>query len=206
MGVFTPCGLVSKRTSWHASEVFLEALIQSFLLVSVGEMGDKTQLLALVLAARYRKPWAVMAGILVATMVNHGLSAWAGGLLSALLSPSALRWLLACAFFAFAAWVLVPDKDEGFAERGHWGAFVSTTVAFFLAEMGDKTQLATVALGAMFSNLWLVTIGTTLGMLVTNSIAVFCGHKLLDRIPMKWIRILACLLFLVSGLVVIFGF
>jgi putative Ca2+/H+ antiporter (TMEM165/GDT1 family) len=169
-------------------------------------MGDKTQLLALVLAARYRKPWAVMGGILVATLVNHGLSAWAGSLLSSFVSPSALRWLLAAAFFAFAAWVLVPDKDEGLKERGHWGAFVSTTVAFFLAEMGDKTQLATVALGAMFSNLWLVTLGTTLGMLAANSIAVFCGHKLLDRIPMKWIRILACALFLVSGLVAIFGF
>lgn len=169
-------------------------------------MGDKTQLLALVLAARFRKPWVVMAGIFVATLVNHALSAWAGDLLSAIFSPNTLRWILAAAFFSFAAWVLVPDKDEGFKERGHWGAFLSTAIAFFIAEMGDKTQLATVALGARFSNVWLVTIGTTLGMLAANSLAVFCGHKLLDRIPLKWVRIFACCLFVISGLVVIFGF
>jgi putative Ca2+/H+ antiporter (TMEM165/GDT1 family) len=189
----------------HTHEVYLEALVQSFLLVFVGEMGDKTQLLALVLAARFRKPWVVMAGIFTATMINHGISAWAGGLLSSWLSPQSLRWLLAAAFFGFAAWVLIPDKDEGFKERGHWGAFVSTTIAFFLAEMGDKTQLATVALGARFSNVWLVTMGTTIGMLAANYLAVFFGHRLLDRIPMKWVHIFASALFVISGLVVLFG-
>lgn len=197
---------ISTNLVAHAHTRFiLEALVQSFLLVFVGEMGDKTQLLALVLAAKFRKPWTVMAGIFAATLINHGLSAWAGGLLSAFLTPEALRWSLAAAFFGFAAWVLIPDKDEGYTERGHWGAFLSTTVAFFIAEMGDKTQLATVALGAMFSNIWIVTIGTTLGMLAANSLAVFCGHKLLDRIPLKWVRIFACALFVISGFIVLFG-
>lgn len=185
--------------------LFLETFINSFLLVFLGEMGDKTQLLALVLAAKFRKPWTIMAGIFVATLLNHALASWAGAWLASLVEPPTLKWILALTFFAFAAWILVPDKEEELKETGHWGAFFTTCVAFFIAEMGDKTQLATVALGARYSNAWLVTVGTTVGMLASNAVAIFCGQKLLAKIPMKWIRIAASLLFLGFGLVLLFG-
>jgi putative Ca2+/H+ antiporter (TMEM165/GDT1 family) len=185
--------------------VILEAVLQSFILVFIGEMGDKTQLLALVLTSRYRRPWPILAGIFVATLLNHGLSAGLGTFLSHLVSARTLSWILALAFFAFAAWVLVPDKEEELESRGHWGVFFTTVVAFFLAEMGDKTQLVTVALGAMFANVWLVTLGTTLGMLAANALAVFCGQRLLQKISMKWVRLVAALFFLLSGALVLYG-
>jgi len=182
----------------------LNALLPSFLLVFAGEMGDKTQLLALVLAARFRKPYTILAGILVATLLNHALAAWAGNWAASLVSESTLRWSLAGLFFVFAAWILVPDKEGELKEVGHAGAFVTTVFSFFLAEMGDKTQLATIALGARFESLFYVTFGTTLGMLASNAIAVFLGPALLKKIPMKWVRVAACLLFVTFGLAVLF--
>ncbi len=174
-------------------------ILNSFLLILASEMGDKTQLLALVLASRFGKPWTIMAGILVATLLNHGLASWLGQFLASRVSEQMLSWGLAAIFFVFAVWILIPDKDEELKEIGHFGAFVTTTIAFFLAEMGDKTQLATVALGANYASPWLVTFGTTLGMLAADGLAVFFGKSLTQRIDMKWIRIGAALLFLAFG-------
>lgn len=177
----------------------MQAIIQSFFLILASEMGDKTQLLALVLASRFKKPWTIMAGILVATLLNHALASWAGGWVSSLVAPQMMNWILAGIFFAFAGWILIPDKDEELKESNKYGAFVTTTVAFFLAEMGDKTQLATVALGAEFAKPLLVTIGTTAGMLVADGLAVFFGEALTQKISMKWIRIGAACLFAAFG-------
>lgn len=176
------------------------ASLQSFFLVLLSEMGDKTQLLALILAARFKKPWPIMAGILVATLLNHGLASWVGAALAGLLQPQTLNYILAATFFGFALWLLVPDKDDGLTTKAGYGAFVTTTVAFFFAEMGDKTQLATVALGARFEDAWAVTLGTTAGMLVADGLAVFLGESLTRRIPMLWIQRFAALLFALFGL------
>lgn len=158
-------------------------------------MGDKTQLLALVLAARFQRPWTIMAGVFVATILNHALASWAGVWISAWLPAETLKWVLAFTFLAFAGWILIPDKEGDLKEEARFGPFVTTVVAFFLAEMGDKTQFATLALGARYSQAWLVTFGSTLGMMGSNAIAVFFGEKLLRRVPMKWIRIFAAALF-----------
>lgn len=166
-------------------------------------MGDKTQLLALVLASRFKKPWTIMAGILVATLLNHALASWAGGWVSTLVQPQTLNWILAGIFFAFAGWILIPDKDEELKQSSRYGAFITTTVAFFLAEMGDKTQLATVALGAQFAQPLLVTMGTTAGMLVADGIAVFFGEALTQKVSMKWIRLSAAFLFAAFGVVLL---
>ncbi|AKT40327.1 TMEM165/GDT1 family protein [Chondromyces crocatus] len=184
----------------------MEALLQSFALVAVSEMGDKTQLLALVLALRYKRPWTIMAGILVATILNHGLASWVGGAVSARVPADVLRYALAAIFGAFAIWILIPDKDEDGPQNDRFGPFLTTLVAFFLAEMGDKTQLATVALGARFQAPVLVTIGTTLGMLFADGLAVVFGERLTQRIPMKWVRIFAACLFALFGIGVLLGF
>lgn len=169
-------------------------------------MGDKTQLLALVLAVRFRKPWTILAGVFVATICNHFLAAGFGDLISVYVPQETLKWILGGTFIVFAAWVLIPDKDEGLKERGHFGAFLTTVIAFFLAEMGDKTQLATIALGARYSDVVGVTMGSTLGMLASNALAIFCGPQLLKKIPMKWIRAFAAFLFLIFGIVVLLRF
>lgn len=169
-------------------------------------MGDKTQLLALILAARFRKPWTVMAGILAATLVNHALASWAGSRLTGLVSPLMLQYGLALTFFIFAAWILIPDKEDGeSAQYKAWGAFLTTAIAFFLAEMGDKTQLVTVALGARFADPIAVTLGTTLGMLAADGLAVFFGDRITQRISMTWIRRATAALFGLFGLLCIFG-
>lgn len=184
----------------------METLVQSFLLVFAGEMGDKTQLLALILARKYRKPWTILAGVLVATLLNHALAAALGGWLARFLGDETLRYGLALVFFAFAVWILFPDREgEESPNAGRFGVFVATTVAFFLAEMGDKTQLATVALGARFPDVALVTFGTTAGMLGSNALAVFWGERLLRRIPMQWVRWIASVLFALFGLGILFS-
>ncbi len=181
----------------------MEAVLNSFFLVFAGEMGDKTQLLALVLVARFKKPWTIMAGVFFATILNHWLAAWAGGYVASLVSPDVLRWSLAATFFLFAGWILIPDKEDEGSRMGSFGAFTTTVVTFFLAEMGDKTQLATIALGAKYPNTFLVTMGTTLGMMASNALAIFLGEALLKRVPMKWIRAFASLLFLIFGFVIL---
>jgi putative Ca2+/H+ antiporter (TMEM165/GDT1 family) len=180
-------------------EVSVQAIIQSFLLVFASEMGDKTQLLALVLATRFRKPWTIMAGILAATLINHGLASWAGGWVAEQFPPIYVKWTLALIFFGFAAWILIPDKEEDLSEAYPYGAFLTTVIAFFLAEMGDKTQLATIALGARFTDPFAVTCGTTLGMLAADGLVVFFGEKLTNCVPMKYIRWFACGLFVLFG-------
>lgn len=178
----------------------MEAILNSTILVFISEMGDKTQLLALVLAARFKKPWPILLGIFVATMLNHYLASFAGTYITQYFSPTTLRITLALTFIGFGLWVLVPDKDEGLNENYKWGPFVTTVIAFFLAEMGDKTQLATVALGARYNAAIAVTFGTTLGMMLANAPAVFFGQWFTDRIPLNWVRRVACVLFIGFGI------
>lgn len=184
----------------------METLLNSFLLVAATEMGDKTQLLAFLLVARFRKPWTIISGILVATILNHLLAAYVGEWMASLVSPTTLRWILAVIFFAFAAWVLIPDKEEDPKASGRWGAFLTTLVAFFIAEMGDKTQLSTVALAARYQNLWLVTAGTTLGMIFSDGLAVFFGDKIIQRVSMKHVRWFSASLFILFGIGMLIGF
>jgi putative Ca2+/H+ antiporter (TMEM165/GDT1 family) len=179
----------------------LTALFTSTGVVALAEMGDKTQLLAIVLATRFRRPWLVVAGILVATLANHALAAWAGSALADWLDGPGFRYAVAASFIAMAAWTLVPDTlDEGETPPPRYGAFLTTLVAFFIVEMGDKTQIATVALGARFDSVLAVTIGTTLGMMLANVPAVFLGNKLVEKVPLRTVHIIAALVFLGLGL------
>jgi len=175
----------------------LEALLVSTLVVAVGELGDKTQLLTLVLAARYRKPWPIIAGILVATLANHTVAAWIGQWVRDTVSPDVLRWGLALSFFAVAAWALKPDQfDEADAPPvSDRNVFAVTVVAFFLAEIGDKTQIATAMLAAKFDSLVAVVAGTTLGMLLVDAPTAFLGDAAAKRIPFRAVRIVAAALF-----------
>jgi putative Ca2+/H+ antiporter (TMEM165/GDT1 family) len=176
----------------------LDALLVSTATVALAEIGDKTQLLALVLAARYRKPWPIVAGILVATLVNHAASAWVGAWLASVVPPTVLRWLVVASFLAVAAWALVPDKLDEEREakpRGSGGVFVATVIAFFLVEIGDKTQIATVLLAARYSPLWQVVTGTTLGMLLANVPVVLLGARFAHRLPLRAARWAAAGLF-----------
>lgn len=184
----------------------MEAVFNAFLLVFISEVGDKTQLLALVLAAKFRRPWPIMAGILVATLLNHALASYVGSFATHFVSADVLKWTLGLVFIGFGLWILIPDKDEGLSERHQWGPFLTTVVAFFIAEMGDKTQLATVALGAKYASPLFVTLGTTVGMLVADGLAVFFGHKFTAKIPMTLVHRIASGLFILFGLAVLFGF
>jgi putative Ca2+/H+ antiporter (TMEM165/GDT1 family) len=190
---------------------FPEFLVQAFLIstgvVALAEIGDKTQLLALVLAARFRRPLPVIAGILIATMLNHGVAGFAGTLAGALLAGPWMRWILGLSFLAMAGWALVPDKlDDGMptAAKRH-GAFLTTLIAFFLVEIGDKTQIATVALAAQFEALVPVVIGTTLGMLLANVPVILVGGAAADRLPLKLIRAIAAAIFAVLGVLILAG-
>jgi putative Ca2+/H+ antiporter (TMEM165/GDT1 family) len=174
-----------------------EAFLNSVSLVTLSEMGDKTQLLALALIARFKAPVQIMMGILVATIANHFLAAALGSGAAQLVSATVLRWTLVALYLGFAAWVLVPDKDSDDETKNKGNAFITTTITFFIAEMGDKTQLATVSLGAAHKDqLLLVTAGTTLGMMIADGLAVALGPTLLKRVPMQAFRVLAALLFL----------
>ena len=179
----------------------MEAFLISVGLVALAEIGDKTQLLAIVLAARYGRPWPILAGILAATLANHGLASAVGVYAGGLLDGPWMRWVLGIAFLGFAAWTLIPDKleDKDSAHGTTAGVFVATLVAFFLVEMGDKTQVATVALAARFQSPLLVTAGTTLGMMLANAPAVFIGEAMAEKLPMKWIRIAAASAFAAIG-------
>lgn len=180
-------------------------IINSFILVFISEMGDKTQLLALVLACRFRKPWTVMLGIFVATILNHFFASTVGVWLGSLVSDLTAQIILAISFFVFGFWMLVPDEAGEIKEAGSFNAFTTTVISFFLAEMGDKTQLATVALAAKYASPWYVTIGSTLGMIASNALAIFFGKKFLRKIPLQWVRRVACAMFLVFGTAVIVG-
>ena len=183
----------------------MTALWSSFAVVALAEMGDKTQLIAFTLATRYRRPWTVMLGILLATVLNHALAATLGVWLSHLVSPAALALILGLTFIGFGFWALVPDTAEEPREHAGWTPLASTSVIFFLAEMGDKTQLATVALGARYASTALVTAGTTLGMLAADGLAVFAAATLDRAVPMRWMRRMAAGLFFLFGLVALLG-
>lgn len=180
----------------------MEALLVSTGTVTLAEIGDKTQLLAFILAARFKKPWPIIAGILVATLLNHGMAGALGTWIAAALSPSAIRWMLGFSFLAMAVWVLFPDKmdDDTTVSASGLGIFGATLVTFFLAEMGDKTQLATVALAAHYSAPVLVIAGTTLGMLIADVPAIFAADKLAHRIPLKLMRGAAAMVFVALGI------
>lgn len=175
-----------------------EALLVSTGTVAVAEIGDKTQLLALLLAARFRKPWPIIAGIVVSTLLNHALAAWVGQLISEWLTPQILRWVVAVSFIAIALWTLKPDTLDDDRLPAH-GAFVATVIAFFVAEMGDKTQVATILLATRFDSLVTVVAGTTLGMLVANVPVVALGSRFAQRLPLRAARITAACVFLLLG-------
>lgn len=193
-------------TPLRATMTSMEAFLVSTGIVALAEIGDKTQLLAFILAARFRKPWPIVAGILVATLVNHGLAGAVGTWISALFDPSLLRWLLGISFIAMAIWVLVPDKlDDDDTRMTQHGVFLTTLVAFFLAEMGDKTQIATVMLAAQYQALGAVVAGTTLGMMIANVPAVLLGNRIAHRMPVRLVHGIAAFVFLVLGVVTLAG-
>lgn len=177
----------------------MESLLVSTGAVALAEIGDKTQLLSLVLAARFRRPWPIIAGILLATLANHGVAAALGVWLSATISPEVLRWGIAGLFIGMGLWILVPDRvDEG-ASRYRYGPFLTTLVAFFLVEIGDKTQIATVALAARYDDLVMVVAGTTLGMLAANVPVIVIGDLAAEKLPMRFIRAVTALVFVALG-------
>lgn len=178
----------------------MEAFLTSTAIVAVAEMGDKTQLLSFVLAARFRRPWPIIAGILLATLANHFLAGAVGAWVATWIAPQVLRWVVAISFFAFGLWALKPDELEEDPAMPSAGVFLTTLVVFFLVEMGDKTQLATVALAARYESLVAVVLGTTLGMLVANAPAVWMGEKLAHRVNMRAMRWVAAALFWVLGI------
>lgn len=179
----------------------MEALLISAGLVALAEIGDKSMLLALALAARYRKPWPVAAGMLIATLLNHALAGIVGAWLAATLSPEILRWIVALSFIVMGCWVLIPDKHgHDDVRHGYNGAFLTTLVLYFLVEMGDKTQLATAALVARFEVIVPVVAGTTLGMSLVNLPVIFAGSYYAARLPLQPIRIVCALLFVTLGI------
>jgi putative Ca2+/H+ antiporter (TMEM165/GDT1 family) len=186
----------------------MEAFLVSTGVVALGEMGDKTQLLAMLLAARFRKPWPIIAGIFVATIANHAAAGAVGGWVAQALGPDVLRWVIGLGFLAMAAWMLIPDKidgDEVLKQPARWGVFGTTFIAFFLAEMGDKTQIATVALAARYPDLVAVVLGTTLGMMISNVPAVFLGDAIAKRVKMALVHGIAALIFAVLGVLTLFN-
>jgi putative Ca2+/H+ antiporter (TMEM165/GDT1 family) len=187
-------------------ELFAQPLLVSTGVITLAEMGDKTQLLAFILAARFKKPLPIVAGILAATVVNHGLAGALGAWITTVLSPEVMRWALGLSFLGMAAWTLIPDKieEEETKIAGQMGVFGATLVTFFLAEMGDKTQIATIALAAHYSAPLMVVAGTTLGMLIADVPAVFVGNRFAEKIPMQVVHSVAAGIFAVMGLLTLF--
>lgn len=185
----------------------MEALLVSTGVVALAEIGDKTQLLAFILAARFKKPLPIILGILAATLVNHGLAGALGAWITASVSPGILRWVLGLSFLGMAVWTLIPDKieEEESQVAQRLGVFGATLVTFFLAEMGDKTQIATIAMAAHYATPLLVVLGTTLGMLIADVPAVFVGDKLAARIPMKLVHAMAAAIFALLGIATLLG-
>jgi len=185
----------------------LEALLVSTGVIALAEVGDKTQLLALMLAARFKKPLAIISGIFCATLVNHALAGWAGVWIGTHVSEAVLRWVLGLAFIGMAAWTLVPDKINAQTTHvaGGLGVFGATLIAFFLVEMGDKTQLATVAMSVHYAQPVQVVLGTTLGMLLANAPVVYLGGKFAAKIPMRPVHAIAALIFLAFGVATLLG-
>jgi putative Ca2+/H+ antiporter (TMEM165/GDT1 family) len=186
----------------------MEALLVSTGVVALAEIGDKTQLLALLLAARFKRPLPIVAGILAATILNHGLAGALGAWITTVIGPDVLRWVLGLSFLAMAAWTLIPDEIEADEQHlaGRLGVFGATFVTFFLAEMGDKTQVATVAMAVHYAAPVMVVIGTTLGMLIADVPAVFVGDRLAGRIPLRLVHGIAAAVFAALGIATLLGY
>ena len=184
----------------------MEAFLVSTGIVALAEIGDKTQLLAFILAAKFRRPLPIVLGILVATLANHGFAGAVGAWVTTLLGPQTLRWVLGVSFIAMAVWTLIPDKfDEEDAKLARFGVFGTTLIAFFLAEMGDKTQIATIALAAQYNALFAVVAGTTLGMMLANVPAVLFGDRIAARMPVRFVHGIAAAIFAVLGAATLLG-
>ncbi|GKT01527.1 TMEM165/GDT1 family protein [Acidovorax sp. SUPP3434] len=185
----------------------MEAFFVSTAIVALAEMGDKTQLLSLVLAARFRKPWPIVLGILVATLANHALAGAVGAWVTTVVGPQVLRWGLGLSFIAMAVWMLIPDRLDDDASGGapRFGVFGTTLIAFFLAEMGDKTQVATVMLAARYSAYWWVVAGTTLGMMLANAPVVWLRERITRRVPIRAVHMVSAVIFLALGLIALFA-
>lgn len=185
----------------------MEALFVSTGVVALAEIGDKTQLLAFILAARFKKPLPIILGILVATVINHGMAGALGAWITATVNPGTMRWVLGISFIGMAIWTLIPDKieDEETHIAKRFGVFGATAITFFLAEMGDKTQIATIAMAAHYPTPILVVIGTTLGMLIADVPAVFVGDKLASKIPMRLVHSIAAAIFAFLGIATLLG-
>ena len=178
----------------------MEAFLVSTGVVALGEMGDKTQLLAMLLAVKFRRPVPIILGIFVATVANHAMAGAVGDWVAHAMGPDVLRWVIGVSFIAMAAWMLIPDKiDENETARVRFGVFGTTVITFFLAEMGDKTQIATVALAARYTDLVAVVAGTTLGMMISNVPAVFMGEKIAQKVSMKLVHGIAAAIFVLLG-------
>ena len=185
--------------------MMLDSFLVPTAIVALAEIGDKTQLLALILAARFRKPWPIIAGIVAATLANHAAAGAVGAWVGSFFSNSMLHWILAACFTATALWTLVPDKmDDDVSTARKFGPFLTTLIAFFLAEMGDKTQVATVMLAAQYPDLWLVILGTTAGMLIANVPVVLAGNFAADKLPLTLIRRLAASAFFILAIVAVY--
>jgi putative Ca2+/H+ antiporter (TMEM165/GDT1 family) len=189
------------------AEIFMESLLVSTGVVALAEIGDKTQLLAFILAARFKKPVPIILGILVATLINHGLAGALGAWITSAVTPEILRWVLGLSFIGMAIWTMIPDKieEEETKVAQKFGVFGATLITFFLAEMGDKTQIATVAMAAHYAAPLMVVIGTTLGMLIADVPAVLIGDKLAKKIPMKLVHSIAAAIFAILGIATLFG-
>lgn len=184
----------------------MEAFLISTGIVALAEIGDKTQLLAFILAAKFRKPTPISVGILLATIVNHGFAGALGAWLTSMVAPEAMRWMLGASFIGMALWTLVPDKfEEGDARLPRFGVLGTTLIAFFLAEMGDKTQIATVALSAQYNTFYTVVAGTTLGMMIANIPAVLLGNRIAHRIPVRLVHGVAAAIFTILGVATLAG-
>ncbi|MBE9608658.1 TMEM165/GDT1 family protein [Chitinilyticum piscinae] len=185
----------------------MDALLVSTSVVAIAEIGDKTQLLSLILAARFRRPLPIVFGIFVATILNHFMAGWLGQFVAGFFTPEVLRWVIGISFLAIAAWALIPDEmEEGEAVVKPYGAFIATVIAFFLAEMGDKTQVATVALAVKYHPLWQVVVGTTIGMMLANVPAVLLGNWISTRMHyLRLVRFAAAALFAILGLLALFN-
>jgi putative Ca2+/H+ antiporter (TMEM165/GDT1 family) len=186
----------------------MEAFFVSTGIVALAEMGDKTQLLALILAVRFRQPWPIVLGILVATLANHAMAGAVGTWVTTLMGPELLHWVLGASFLVMAAWMLIPDRMEDEGETGQaprLGVFGTTVLAFFLAEMGDKTQIATIMLAAQYHAFVWVVAGTTLGMMLANAPVVWLGERMTRKIPLRMVHLVSALIFAAIGLVTLIG-
>lgn len=180
----------------------MAAFFNSFLIVALAEMGDRTQILSLVLAAQFKRKWTILLGVFIATLLNHALAAFSGQWISSFFTPIYLKICLIFLFFGFSIWILIPDRLDEQTSATRKSALVTTIITFFMAEMGDKTQFATITLAARYQSMFWVTLGTTCGMLLSNGLAIFLGEKLTQKLPLQKIRWMAAVLYFIFALVI----